>query len=231
MDDCEIDGEEAVRESEGLLAYIESDLAHPHLAEKVRSEKGEGLKDFLMMTASVLGTNECTSSGSGSKTSSIAAFLEDLETERAEESDTTTGADANQSHHKKSSPPSPKKVEGTDSMIEVTTGITSFFTGDIQKVLKNKEKSNNQTNKQLHNYKKTIIKNYLFFFIMRYASGAAKNIEEKEPLMTPTIIEKANLPKSPVPNRYIANTTRNTESEVPSDLRIVCRKLSSKIVP
>ena len=136
-DDCENDIAGAIRTSEDLLAYIESDLAH--LAEKARSDMGEGLKDFLMITASVLGTNEATSTGSGAETSSIDA----LEVGRAGESDTTTGDDANQSHHKKSSLPSPKNEEDTDSIIGATTGTISFFTGDIQKVVKNDEKNEN----------------------------------------------------------------------------------------
>ena len=62
---------------------------------------------------------------------------------------------------------------------------------------------------------------------MRYASGAAKNIDEILPLSTHNHILNANLDRSPVPIRYIANTTKNVDNDVPIDLLIVCQRLSS----
>jgi hypothetical protein len=62
-------------------------------------------------------------------------------------------------------------------------------------------------------------------------SGAEINIEEYDPAITQIPIVKANSLITPDHKRYIARITKNIEKTVPNDLLIVCRKLSSNILP
>lgn len=56
-------------------------------------------------------------------------------------------------------------------------------------------------------------------------------IEEYDQKITPIPIVKANFWTTPDPKRNIAKITTNVDTTVPKDLLMVCRKLSSKILP
>jgi len=87
-----------------------------------------------------------------------------------------------------------------------------------------------QLNSKAMYYRFFVYNSYLFFWeclMIRYASGAAKKIDEILPLNIPIHILNANLLKSPVPITYIAITTKKVDNDVPIDLLIVCHKLSS----
>jgi hypothetical protein len=76
-------------------------------------------------------------------------------------------------------------------------------------------------------------KTYYAFFakvllLNRYAKGAAKKIELKEPEITPIPKVNANSFNAQVQKTHIATITKNVVKEVPIDLLIVCHKLFSK---
>ena len=54
-------------------------------------------------------------------------------------------------------------------------------------------------------------------------------IEEYEPANIPKNSVNENILSEPVPKKYIATTTSRVEITVPSDLLIVCHRLSSNI--
>ena len=64
-----------------------------------------------------------------------------------------------------------------------------------------------------------------------YANGPEIKIDEYDPKITHIPIVKANCLITPVPKKNIAAITRNVANTVPIDLLIVCRKLSSNILP
>jgi hypothetical protein len=64
-----------------------------------------------------------------------------------------------------------------------------------------------------------------------YARGAAIKIDDIVPANTHTQTVKANSFITPVPKAYIAMITRNVDIDVPIDLLIVCRILSSNSFP